>query len=106
MIFKSALAAKAVDPDAIDKVIRDYITDQARLNSYVELDFLPFDPVAKRTEATVKSPEGETITVRVEKIASREVSSAKKMSKRQFSKAGCFCFPADCSLAFSLIILI
>ncbi len=63
MIFKSALAAKAVDPDAIDKVIRDYITDQARLNSYVELDFLPFDPVAKRTEATVKSPEGETITV-------------------------------------------
>jgi H+-transporting ATPase len=63
MIFKAALAAKAVDPDAIDKVCRDSVKDQARLNSFKEVDFLPFDPVIKRTEATVEGPDGTIIKV-------------------------------------------
>eukprot|EP00041_Stephanoeca_diplocostata_P023697 m.587834 g.587834 ORF g.587834 m.587834 type:complete len:1039 (+) comp22358_c0_seq2:242-3358(+) len=63
MIFKGALAAKAVDPDAIDKVTREAVKDQARLAQYEELDFLPFDPVAKRTEATMRGPDGKILKV-------------------------------------------
>jgi len=63
MIFKAALAAKAVDPDAIDKVVRNTVKDKERLLQYEELDFLPFDPVAKRTEATVKGPDGKILKV-------------------------------------------
>lgn len=63
MIFKAALAAKAIDPDAIDKVCRDAVKDQARLLSFKELDFLPFDPVIKRTEATMEGPDGKVVKV-------------------------------------------
>lgn len=63
MIFKAALAAKAVDPDAIDKVCRESVKDQARLMSFKELDFLPFDPVIKRTEATMEGPDGKAVRV-------------------------------------------
>jgi H+-transporting ATPase len=58
IIFKAALGAKAVDPDAIDKCVRDAVRDPSRFKDYKELDFLPFDPVIKRTEATVEGPEG------------------------------------------------
>lgn len=63
MIFKAALAAKAVDPDAIDKVVRNSVKDQAKLLSFKEVDFLPFDPVIKRTEATMQGPDGKIIKV-------------------------------------------
>lgn len=58
LIFKAALAAKAVDPDAIDKCVLEAVRDPTELKKYEVTDFLPFDPVAKRTEATVKSPDG------------------------------------------------
>eukprot|EP00047_Mylnosiga_fluctuans_P001399 m.220119 g.220119 ORF g.220119 m.220119 type:complete len:1059 (+) comp10313_c0_seq1:1841-5017(+) len=58
LIFKSALAAKTVDPDAIDKCILNSVKDPARLKSFQQTDFLPFDPIVKRTEATVKGPDG------------------------------------------------
>lgn len=67
MIFMSALAAKAVDPDAIDKVIRNYVTDNypaKDLLNFDEIDFIPFDPMIKRTEATMKNrTTGEVIRV-------------------------------------------
>eukprot|EP00051_Salpingoeca_urceolata_P026279 m.476726 g.476726 ORF g.476726 m.476726 type:complete len:1040 (+) comp20629_c0_seq1:402-3521(+) len=63
MMFKASLAAKAVDPDAIDKCCRESVKDQDALNAYTELEFLPFDPVIKRTEATVRSPEGKEFKV-------------------------------------------
>lgn len=63
MIFKAALAAKAVDPDAIDKCVREGVKNPTELAKYTELDFLPFDPVAKRTEATIRAPDGRTFKV-------------------------------------------
>mmetsp|Transcript_37714 Transcript_37714/g.97298 ORF Transcript_37714/g.97298 Transcript_37714/m.97298 type:complete len:982 (-) Transcript_37714:2113-5058(-) len=58
LLFASALAAKAVDPDAIDKCIRETVQNKEALKQYEELDFLPFDPVIKRTEATLRGPDG------------------------------------------------
>lgn len=63
MIFKAALAAKEVDPDAIDKCVREAVKNKSALSQYEELDFLPFDPVAKRTEATLKGPDGKVFRV-------------------------------------------
>ena len=63
MIFKAALAAKAVDPDAIDKCVREGVRNPQDLAKYTELDFLPFDPVSKRTEATIRGPDGKTFKV-------------------------------------------
>lgn len=58
LIFKAALAAKDVDPDAIDKCVLEAVRDPTELKKYEVTEFLPFDPVAKRTEATVKGPDG------------------------------------------------
>jgi len=58
LVFKAALAAKTVDPDAIDKCILNSVRDPARLKTYQQTDFLPFDPIVKRTEATVQGPDG------------------------------------------------
>eukprot|EP00936_MAST-01D_sp_MAST-1D-sp1_P000877 g877.t1 len=60
--FQGALAAKRIaeGQDAIDKCITDTVRQcpvkefgAEGLDSYEELSFLPFDPVAKRTEATI-----------------------------------------------------
>jgi len=58
LTFKAALAAKTVDPDAIDKCILNSVRDPARLKTFHQTDFLPFDPIVKRTEATVQGPDG------------------------------------------------
>jgi len=56
-IFRiAALAAKREgDPDAIDQCIHDAAVQAGiDLNEYEMLRFLPFDPVSKRTEATMR----------------------------------------------------
>lgn len=55
IVLCSALAAKRVNPDAIDTCIVNSIPNIAKLDDYEELAFIPFDPVSKRTEATVRS---------------------------------------------------
>eukprot|EP00912_Choanoflagellata_sp_UC4_P002239 UC4_evm1s1419 len=61
MIFWAALAAKEVDPDAIDKVCRESVKDPDSLAAYSVDAFLPFDPVSKRTEATLTGPDGKNL---------------------------------------------
>eukprot|EP00052_Salpingoeca_macrocollata_P018415 m.151278 g.151278 ORF g.151278 m.151278 type:complete len:1020 (-) comp20689_c3_seq1:90-3149(-) len=60
MILKAALAAKNVEPDAIDKCILNTVKNPELLQKYEQIDFLPFDPVIKRTEATIRGPDGRT----------------------------------------------
>jgi H+-transporting ATPase len=59
VVFAGALSAKRVNPDAIDFCIVNALPDKSLLDGYEELDFVPFDPISKRTEATIKSPKGE-----------------------------------------------
>jgi H+-transporting ATPase len=54
LILAAALASKAEDRDAIDLAVLAGLEDQEMLKPYQQLYFLPFDPVSKRTEATIK----------------------------------------------------
>lgn len=60
-ILYASLASKEEDNDAIDLAIIAGLKDKNILDKYNQKAFTPFDPVSKRTEATVKTPEGKTI---------------------------------------------
>ena len=55
VILAGALASRADDDDTIDLAVLAGVEDQKALHSYKVLHFQPFDPVGKRTEATVKA---------------------------------------------------
>jgi H+-transporting ATPase len=63
MILAGALASEQEDPDAIDQAVMGALEDQDNLSSYEQVEFVPFDPVHKRTEATVKDGQGKTFKV-------------------------------------------
>ena len=57
-ILAAALASKIEDRDAIDTAVIDALKDRKALDTFKPMKFLPFDPVTKRTEATVTDAEG------------------------------------------------
>eukprot|EP00122_Pirum_gemmata_P015184 Pgem_evm1s14187 len=60
----AALAAKWKEParDALDTLVLN-AADLPALDVYEQLDFLPFDPAIKRTEGTLKGPDGNTFKI-------------------------------------------
>jgi len=62
-ILAAALASKIEDRDAIDTAVIAALKNQAKLKTFKQIKFVPFDPVSKRTEATVTDPQGKTIIV-------------------------------------------
>ncbi|MEJ2147637.1 MAG: plasma-membrane proton-efflux P-type ATPase [Acidobacteriota bacterium] len=58
VIFAAALASREEDQDPIDLAVLGGVKDKDKLQSYTVQRFLPFDPVHKRTEASVKDPSG------------------------------------------------
>ena len=62
-IVAAALASKIEDRDAIDTAVIAALTDHDALSAYKQAKFVPFDPVSKRTEATVTDPQGKTVVV-------------------------------------------
>ena len=63
LILAAALASEIEDQDAIDLAVIGALQDQRVLKSYEQLKFVPFDPVSKRTEGTVKDAQGKIFTV-------------------------------------------
>jgi H+-transporting ATPase len=63
VILWAALASRAEDKDTIDLAVIGGVKDDKALQSYQVLHFQPFDPVHKRTEATVKSADGKQFFV-------------------------------------------
>jgi H+-transporting ATPase len=57
VVLCGALASRADDNDTIDLAVLAGLEDQTALHSYKVVHFQPFDPVGKRTEATIK-PKG------------------------------------------------
>ena len=55
MILDAALASRADNDDTIDLAVLAGVTDAKALRGYQVVHFQPFDPVHKRTEATVKA---------------------------------------------------
>jgi|WetSurMetagenome_2_1015567.scaffolds.fasta_scaffold01597_9 H+-transporting ATPase len=58
VILAGALASKAEDKDPIDLAIIQALKDPASLSSYTQVAYVPFDPVTKRTEATIRGGGG------------------------------------------------
>ncbi len=63
VILWAALASRAEDKDTIDLAVIGGVKDDQALKSNQVLHFQPFDPVHKRTEATVKGADGKQFFV-------------------------------------------
>ncbi len=63
LILNAALASRGDNNDTIDLAILSGLKNAQALQSYQVLHFKPFDPVHKRTEATVKSSDGKEFKV-------------------------------------------
>jgi H+-transporting ATPase len=63
VILAGALASRAGNDDTIDLAVLGGLKDQAALQPFDVTHFQPFDPVHKRTEATVKAADGGTFKV-------------------------------------------
>jgi H+-transporting ATPase len=63
VILAAALASKAEDQDPIDAAVLTGLKDPSELGQFSVEDFKPFDPVHKRTEATIKSADGKSFSV-------------------------------------------
>jgi H+-transporting ATPase len=58
VVLNAALASRADNNDTIDLAVLGGLKDDQALKGYQVLHFQPFDPVHKRTEATVKGADG------------------------------------------------
>ncbi len=63
VILDGALASRADNNDTIDLAVLGGLKDKETLKAYEVIHFMPFDPVHKRTEATVKTKDGKTFKV-------------------------------------------
>jgi H+-transporting ATPase len=63
MILSAALASRAEDQDPIDLAVLSGVKNDGQRGSSEIVHFQPFDPVHKRTEATVKGPDGHVFRV-------------------------------------------
>jgi H+-transporting ATPase len=63
VILWAALASRAEDKDTIDLAVIGGVKDDKALKAYQVTHFQPFDPVHKRTEATVKGADGKQFFV-------------------------------------------
>ncbi|APD47239.1 MULTISPECIES: plasma-membrane proton-efflux P-type ATPase [Synechococcaceae] len=63
VILYGALASRSENNDTIDLAVLDGIKSNQSLNNYEIVHFIPFDPVHKRTESTVKGSDSRTFKV-------------------------------------------
>ena len=63
VILSAALASRAENQDTIDLAVLSGLKDDLAFQGHTVVHFQPFDPVRKRTEATVKTADGKTFSV-------------------------------------------
>ena len=63
VIFNAALASRSDNKDIIDLAVLSGLKNVQALKDYQVVHFQPFDPVHKRTEASLKSTDGQTFKV-------------------------------------------
>ena len=63
LILAAALASRSENDDTIDLAVLGGLQDKAALEPFKVTHFQPFDPVHKRTEATVQAADGTTFKV-------------------------------------------
>src|SRR5262245_33236789 len=85
LILMASLASRAADNDPIDLAILAGLKDESVLRRYQQQAYVPFDPVHKRTEATIKESSGEIF--RVSKGAPQVILSLTKLAGTDLVKA-------------------
>jgi len=85
LILMASLASRAADNDPIDLAIMAGLKDVSVLKSYQQEKYVPFDPVDKRTEATIKDTSGKVF--RVTKGAPQVILALAKLSAVDLEKA-------------------
>ena len=60
VVFNAALCSRPEDKDPIDDAVLSASREYVSLDKYNLIHYQPFDPVNKRTEATIKGPDGKT----------------------------------------------
>jgi H+-transporting ATPase len=63
LVLAGALASKAENNDPIDLAVIGGLRDPNVVNAFQQHKFSPFDPISKRTEASIEGPDGETFKV-------------------------------------------
>jgi H+-transporting ATPase len=63
IILSAALASREENNDTIDLAVLGGVKNKEELKNYQVVHFMPFDPVHKRTEATVKGKDGKQFKV-------------------------------------------
>ena len=63
VLLMASLASREEDRDAIDEAVMQGLLDTSRLQTFKQVKFIPFDPVRKRTEATVRDADNNIFMV-------------------------------------------
>ncbi|MGA2296767.1 MAG: plasma-membrane proton-efflux P-type ATPase [FCB group bacterium] len=63
VILFASLASRTENNDTIDLAVMSGLKNKDAMKGYEVIHFMPFDPVHKRTEATVKTSDGKTFKV-------------------------------------------
>lgn len=58
LILGACIASQRNSEDAIDQAVLKGLKDQKQLDQYKNIDFIPFDPINKKTVGVVISPDG------------------------------------------------
>ena len=85
LILMASLASRAADNDPIDLAVLAGLKDPSILKTYQQEKYVPFDPVDKRTEATIKDASGKVF--RVTKGAPQVMLALAKLSGSDLEKA-------------------
>ena len=85
LILMALLASRRADNDPIDLAVMAGPKDPAILKSYQQEKYVPFDPVDKRTEATIKDASGKIF--RVTKGAPQVILALAKLTAGGLQKA-------------------
>lgn len=85
LILSGALASKAEDEDAIDLAVIGGLDSADKLNAYKQTKFIPFDPVGKRTEASISG--ADNVSFKVTKGAPQVIMELAKLSEQETAKA-------------------
>src|SRR3989475_351837 len=85
LILMASLASRSADNDPIDLAVMAGLKDPSVLKSYQQEKYVPFDPVDKRTEATIKDASGKVF--RVTKGAPQVILALAKLSGSDLEKA-------------------
>ncbi len=63
VLLAAALASREEDRDAIDEAVLQGLSDRRALEQVEQTAFVPFDPVHKRTEASIRTHDGNSFRV-------------------------------------------